>query len=167
MKFHLLTPLQLSVIDSIIALNEDEQPPQDLEKYIAAFDESLDPSRAFTLHSPAANEINLIYNIEANRSIRWMEKQEFSQLCKRTVHTLVEIADFWQSLASEGYINGEYRDRPRQVIPADQLKNWRRYQGFNPLEMTSLLYGRSIRPIPRLKLYRFWESLRETQAAVE
>jgi hypothetical protein len=158
------TPLQLQLIDYIIALNEDEMPPPELAGYMCAFDLGFEPAKRFTLHTPAANEIMLYYNMKDN-NYRWLDKPAFSEMCRKTADTLVGIADCILFLSENNYINAEYKEIRRAELSEEEKKYWRRYQDFTPPEIASLLFAVSIKPIPRLKLYHFWESSRQQKAS--
>ncbi|MDR3343944.1 MAG: hypothetical protein LBT14_14405 [Treponema sp.] len=156
---HVLTPLQKQIINYIIAENEETESPNTLADYMSAIEGGFNPHKKFTLYLPAANKL-VLYEYNKKGTTDWCPRSEFYAECETIKKTLVKIAESIIYLCQDDYVRVFFRNpKEKTWLPQDYQEHWRAYEMFMKGEVEPLLYVCSIRIVPKLKLYKFWETL--------
>ncbi|MDR3170348.1 MAG: hypothetical protein LBU17_01830 [Treponema sp.] len=154
-----LKPLRKQIINYIIAENEEAESSNILADYMHAIEGGFNPNMKFTLYLPAANKL-VMYEYNKKETMQWCSRSEFYTECEKIKKSLVEIAENIIVLCQDNYVRVLFRnpnEKPR--LPQDYQEHWRAYEMFMKGELEPLLYVCSIRVVPKLKLYKFWEKL--------
>jgi hypothetical protein len=163
----MLTSLEKSVIDYIIADNEElplpDNPADALTDCMRAIEGGFASDMKFTLHLQTKTKLILyIHDTRANGV--WDERSFFYEYCGRIKKQLVGIADCINYLAQNDYVRVLYKSAIGHDINND-MRYWRRYEQFTPDELESLVYACSIQVVPKLKLYKTVELLSHQAAS--
>jgi hypothetical protein len=152
---HKFTPLQRTVIDYIIAVNE-EAPLPDIALFMQAIEGGFEPKKPFTLYMPTASKV-LLYVAEARANTSASPRAEFNRRCEALKKPLVEIARFISELSEENYLRVEVKQHRGEPEDPAWRTHWRRYEAFYMPEMKPLIFACSVRVTPKLKLYKLAE----------
>ncbi|MDR3342931.1 MAG: hypothetical protein LBT14_09150 [Treponema sp.] len=162
MPIHTLSSLERDVINSIIAQNEEWDPPETIRDYMRAFEGTFEPDMKFTLHTPTVNKL-IMYVYEENCDMTGIPRAEFFARCKPIVQTFLAIANFVIYLAEHAYIHVTFNEHKPPALPENYQRCWRRYENFYLSESEPIIYVKSIKIIPKLKLYKLWERYTHAQ----
>ncbi|MDR2486126.1 MAG: hypothetical protein LBD55_12140 [Treponema sp.] len=152
---HAISPLQKEIVNWIIAVNEEGEPPnKDGAHVMRAFQGGFIRSMPYTCYMPVANKVLLyIYEEGANNSP--ISRAVFKKTCEPIKKLLLEGADFINDLAMEDYVKIMDKSRSEQWIEERHAPFWRRYEDFYPHEIERLTFVCTHWFIPKAKLYRF------------
>ncbi|MDR2491514.1 MAG: hypothetical protein LBD20_08965 [Spirochaetaceae bacterium] len=145
------TQFEQDIAAALIARCEGRPVSPEMHDYMAAFDGGFEPDKLFTLHLPTANRV-ILYHCVLDMSFLYMERSLFNAHCDKIKKNLIDIADFITFLADNDYIEIEYKKNLYYDIPPALTRKWRRCLEFFPAEAASILFVKSITPIPTQKL---------------
>jgi hypothetical protein len=155
----LFTPLQKSVIEYIIAENENLEPPDnEITGYMRAFEGGFSREKQFTCFLPMVTKVQL-YVAEERAGYGADRRTEFSKRCEQLKKPLVETARFIEKLETREYIRTLRKPAEPETLPKDYGEHWRRYENFYMNELEPIIFACTSLIIPRLKLYKYWENL--------
>ncbi|MDR3170533.1 MAG: hypothetical protein LBU17_02765 [Treponema sp.] len=158
LKLQSLKPFEKDIINYIIAENEETELTNALSDYMRAIEGGFNQDMKFTLYLPAANHL-MMYEYNVKKHVDWCSRHAFYGECEKTKHVLVKVAQSIIYLCQDDYVRVLFRSLNDQArLPQDYQEHWRAYEIFMQDELESLLYVCSIRIVPKLKLYKFWET---------
>jgi hypothetical protein len=151
-----LNSFKRSVINQIIASDDNRIVQDSLEHYFRAFTGAFESNMPFTFYFEAQNKpLMLVYDatpIPARSS-----HTAFIEHCDRIKAKILPITDFAQELAGAGYVKEiplDFKDRPS--LPLDYENYWRKYRHFYSDVMNGLSFVCFTRLVPTQKLYDVW-----------
>jgi hypothetical protein len=152
-----LTPTEQSVIDYIISENEETETSNPVTPYMRALNSEFEPAMPFTLHLEIQN---LILYVQDGAFV-YNTLKEFNAGCGDIKQSLCSIAEFIRYLVQEEYLRSIYKNPTALIFPVDVLDRWMQYTDFTVSEKEVLLFTCSFRVVPRLKLYKSWETMHQ------
>jgi hypothetical protein len=151
-----LDTFKKSVINQLIAADDNRAVHDSLEPYFRAFTGAFEPDMPFTFYFEAKNKpLMLVYDatpIPARSS-----HASFIERCDRIKAKILPITGFVQELADAGYLTEiplSFKDRP--PLPPDYENYWRKYRQFYSDVMNGLSFVCFTRLSPTQKLYDVW-----------
>lgn len=150
-----LSPLQREIVNWIIAVNEENEPPSgDGTHVMEAFQGGFIRGLPYTCFMPVANKVLLyVYEEGANNSL--IPRGIFKKNCEPIKKALLEAADFInEQLMAENYVKIVDKPQTAQWVEKNAAF-WRRYEDFYPREIESLKFVCTHWFIPKLRLYKF------------
>jgi hypothetical protein len=146
-----LNPIQQYVIDYIIADNEESEAFNPLTPYMRALNGDSTSNAPFTLYNSKYAGFVLAAEDSAQDP-----PERFRTRCEGIKKRLLEIADFMEYLVQDGSVRTISN---KQEKPMDMPEQRRLYTDFTIAEQTKLAFAGSVRIIPRLALYEYWETM--------
>ncbi|MDR3341554.1 MAG: hypothetical protein LBT14_01985 [Treponema sp.] len=152
-SLHPLNPLEKDVIRSIIAENEEQEPPQnDAVHFMQAFAGGFSSLMPFTLFMPVSTKV-ILYVSEKGANESADKRSEFNKRCETLKKPLLDTANFIIDLAEHDYLR-LIKKQSKVELPQNYGAHWRRYEAFYMSELESLIVVCSNLLIPKLKLYK-------------
>jgi hypothetical protein len=149
----ILTHLQRDVINYILAVNEELEPPANsATPYMQAFEGGFFPTMPFTLFMPVVTKV-ILYMAEERANEGADRRSEFNKRCEIIKKPLMEIAGFVINLVEHDYLRVIVKQE-RVELPPNYGARWRRYEAFYASEIDALRFVCSAWLVPKRKLYR-------------
>jgi hypothetical protein len=152
------TITQQTIINYIIAENEETEEPNMLSPYIRAIAGRVEPDMRFTLCNTKV--AGLILYLDTHEE----SPEQFKTKAAVIKNRLLEIADFILYLIQEDYVRTMLKEQSQ--FPPDIPEQWQPYKEFTLAEQKALVFTGSMQVIPRLKLYEYWRKKTHNQLQV-
>jgi hypothetical protein len=152
------TSFQQSIINYLIAENEEIPPPDELVDLMRAIQGRYEPDMRFTLCNLENNGLILYVLIDEHNP------GHFKGRCADIKNRLMEIADFIHYLWRKGAVRTIPKEKTES--PPDLPEHWQAYTGFAPAERNLLYFASSVQVVPRLQLYDYWEAVQQISISV-
>jgi hypothetical protein len=140
--------IEQDVIHYLVAENEEQGGASGIFDYITALYGELREDTAFFLGKPDMLCVNIAKFQET--------PVEFNTRCGEIKQALYKIACFLIYLTQQGYVQViEKLVNDVAAYPLEFWNSWRQYVDFNHDEIAAFKFVRSLRFIPRYKLYKY------------
>jgi hypothetical protein len=147
------------IIKYLIAENEGTHSFGKVGNYMRSFSGQFLPEMPFTFYFLSETR-PIMYMYDPNPADKRSSRAVFHEECHQKIPKILEITGFFDYLTENDYVRRIYRGlQGRAALPYQYDQIWRKYSDFYNDSMIGLSFVCLADFIPKVKLYRLWESL--------